>query len=218
MDTGGHHALVGQALTVLARGLSPFVNHVLAKAVPPGTEWPELLRRKDAANGRGGGEYRSTDLAMMLRAMTERLGDVGYPFSRSMPRQAEIYAKELREVRNKWAHTGEFTAPEAYRAIDSAELLLRSIDAPEPAAALAQLKAAVSPLSTGTPTNSETPVTTTTATKTAPRVPTPPRPPQPGAPRIDIAAIPDLSYAMAHCRIPVIDHITIDNTDRKSVV
>lgn len=67
---------------------------------------------------------------MMLRAMTERLGDVGYPFSRSMPRQAEIYAKELREVRNKWAHTGEFTAPEAYRAIDSAELLLRSIDAP----------------------------------------------------------------------------------------
>ncbi|AWT52246.1 DUF3320 domain-containing protein [Mycolicibacterium smegmatis] len=212
MDTGGHHALVGQALTVLARGLSPFVNHVLAKAVPPGTEWPELLRRKDAANGRGGGEYRSTDLAMMLRAMTERLGDVGYPFSRSMPRQAEIYAKELREVRNKWAHTGEFTAPEAYRAIDSAELLLRSIDAPEPAAALAQLKAAVSPLSTGTPTNSETPVTTTTATKTAPRVPTPPRPPQPGAPRIDIAAIPDLSYAMAHCRIPVIDHITIDNT------
>ncbi|AKS35857.1 DUF3320 domain-containing protein [Mycolicibacterium goodii] len=212
MDTGDHHSLVGQALTVLARGLSPFVNHVLAKALPPGTEWPELLRRKDAANGRGGGEYRSTDVAMMLRAMTERLGDVGYPFNRSMPRQAEIYAKELREVRNKWAHTGAFTAPEAYRAIDSAELLLRAIGASEPAAALAQLKSAVSPLKTDTPATSETPVSTNTATKTAPRVPTPPRPPQPGAPRIDIAAIPDLSYAMAHCRIPVIDHITIDNT------
>lgn len=31
-------------------------------------------------------------------------------------------------------------------------------------------------------------------------------------PRIDISAVADLSYAMAHCRIPVIDHITVHNT------
>lgn len=32
-----------------------------------------------------------------------------------------------------------------------------------------------------------------------------------GAPVITIHAVDDLSYAMAHCRIPVIDHITVDN-------
>lgn len=32
------------------------------------------------------------------------------------------------------------------------------------------------------------------------------------APWIEISAVTDLSYAMAHCRIPVIDHITVHNT------
>ena len=33
--------------------------------------------------------------------------------------------------------------------------------------------------------------------------------PTPSAGRIEIHAISDLSYAMAHCKIPVVDHITI---------
>lgn len=215
MDPVDHHSLVGQALPVLARGLSPFVTTVLAPLVAAGGDWAELIRKKDAANGRGGGEYRSTDLALMLRAMTERLGDAGYPFTRNMPRQAEIYAKEMREVRNKWAHTGQFNAAEAYRAIDSAELLLRSIGVTEQAEQLAELKATVSPL--GVKNRAEPqpePVVT------APKPTAPPPPPTLDTPRIDIAAIPDLSYAMAHCRIPVIDHITVDNTggDRQGAV
>ncbi|MFV8170905.1 Swt1 family HEPN domain-containing protein [Mycolicibacterium peregrinum] len=207
MDPVDHHSLVGQALPVLARGLAPFVTKVLAPLAPAGGDWSELIRKKDAANGRGGGEYRSTDPALMLRAMTERLGDAGYPFTRNMPRQAEIYAKEMREVRNKWAHTGQFSAAEAYRAIDSAELLLRTIGVAEQAEQLAELKATVSPL--GAEPRPE-PQSEATQTPTAPKAA--PLPPTLGTPRIDIAAIPDLSYAMAHCRIPVIDHITIDNT------
>ena len=135
MNNVDRHQLIGQALTTLAAGLSPFVSQVLNRAIPPGTDWAQLLRAKDAANGRGGGEYSNRDVALMLRAMTERLGDLGYPFNRAMPRQAEIYAKELREVRNKWAHTGEFTEAETYRAIDSAELLLRAIGAADVARA-----------------------------------------------------------------------------------
>ena len=34
------------------------------------------------------------------------------------------------------------------------------------------------------------------------------------APAIEISAVSDLSYAMAHCRIPVIDHITVRNPGR----
>lgn len=209
------HQLVGQTLTTLAGGLGPFVAHVLNRALPPGTDWVDLLKAKDAANGRRGGEYRGSDVALMLRAMTERLGDLGYPFNRAMPRQAEIYAKELREVRNKWAHTGEFSVAETYRAVDSAELLLRAIGAPEVAAQVQKLKAPVAPIAAPTappqPPQSET----------APAPDPAPQPPPPAdAPRIKVAAIGDLSYAMAHCRIPVIDQITVDNTggDRQGAV
>ena len=71
--------------------------------LPPETDWAELLRAKDSANGRRDGEYQSRDLALMLRAMTERLSELGYPFIKPMPRLAEIYAKELREVRNRFS-------------------------------------------------------------------------------------------------------------------
>ncbi|GAA2531712.1 DUF3320 domain-containing protein [Mycolicibacterium diernhoferi] len=211
------HQLIGHTLTTLAAGLSPFVSQVLNRAVPPGTDWAELLRAKDAQNGRGGGEYRSGDVALMLRAMTERLGDLGYPFNRAMPRQAEIYAKELREVRNKWAHTGEFTDTETYRAIDSAELLLRAIGAADVAERVHHLKAAVAPIAAAPAPQPATPAPPRPAPATAPASkPVPPA----DAPRIDISVIADLSYAMAHCRIPVIDHITVDNTggDRQGAV
>ena len=119
VDHVDHHSLVGEALKILAGGLNPFVTGVFARRLPPGTEWPDLLRAKDEIAGRRGGEYQSRDVALQLRAMTERMGDLGYPFTRHMPRQAEAYAKELRGVRNQWAHNGEFTAAEAFRAIDS---------------------------------------------------------------------------------------------------
>ncbi|WP_445166987.1 DUF3320 domain-containing protein [Mycolicibacterium sp. Dal123E01] len=203
MNAVDRHALIGQTLTTLAGGLSPFVTHVLNRVLPPGTDWAELLRAKDSANGRRGGEYQSRDLSLMLRAMTERLGELGYPFSKAMPRQGEIYSKELREVRNKWAHTGEFTDAETYRAIDSAELLLRAIGATEVAERVHQLKSGVAP--TAAPGKHALAPEVVGAPSAA--MPAPPE----DAPRIDIAAITDLSYAMAHCRIPVVDHITIDN-------
>lgn len=77
------------------------------------------MRHKDAAAGRQMGMYRSGDLSLMLRAMTERLGEFGFPFTRHISRPGQNYASELREVRNRWAHNETFTAAEAYRAIDS---------------------------------------------------------------------------------------------------
>lgn len=213
MNNVDRHQLIGQTLTTLAGGLSPFVAQVLNRVMPPGTDWADLLRAKDAVNGRRGGEYQNSDVSLMLRAMTERLGDLGYPFNRAMPRQAEIYAKELREVRNKWAHTGEFSQTETYRAIDSAELLLRAIGSAEAAARVHELKAAVAP--TG-PTPAQPPAQTSKIGPTSASTP----PPASDAPSITISAISDLSYAMAHCRIPVIDHITVDNMggDRQGAV
>lgn len=206
MDSVDHHGIVGDALTSLIEHLEPFVARVLDPALPAGTQWPELLRAKDAANGRRGGEYRSRDLSLMLRAMTERLGELGYPFSRHLSRQAENYARELRTVRNQWAHNEQFDAAQAYRAVDSAELLLRAIGADEQADAVQRLKGPVAPATSTAPSDDlKSTARSTTSDRPAPRTNR-----DIAAARIDISAVSELSYAMAHCRIPVIDHITVD--------
>ena len=79
MDERDYHAAVGEAINVLIGGLNPFVQRVMSAALAASVQWTEVLRKKDAASGRGRGDYRSGDLSLMLRAMTERLGDLGYP-------------------------------------------------------------------------------------------------------------------------------------------
>jgi hypothetical protein len=219
VDDRDFHSAVGEAINVLIGGLKPFVQRVMSSALPPNVEWTELLRRKDAASGRGRGEYRSGDLSLMLRVMTERLGNLGYPFSHHMSRQAQNYASELRDVRNRWAHNEPFTADTTYRAIDTAELLLRAIGEETQAAQVAQLKRALPPR-TGAKHSvepePETPPVEDVRPAPAPppsESPAPPISAPKATPRIQIHAVADLSYPMAHCRIPVIDHISVDNTD-----
>ena len=51
-DAVDYHSAVGDALMILIDGLTPFVQRVTSAALPPGVEWTELLRQKDAASGR----------------------------------------------------------------------------------------------------------------------------------------------------------------------
>lgn len=203
------HPTVGEALGILIEGLSPFVDRVFAGVLSPGVAWPEVLRRKDEAAGRRVGTYRSGDLSLQLRAMTERLGALGYPFSGHLPRTAQNYASELRDVRNRWAHNELFTAEQAYRALDSADLLLRAIGADDHAARIAQLKSAVAPGRPAEPSPTEPSRTERPAPQHVELSEEPETAAE--APRIAIHAVADLSYPMAHCRVPVIDHITVDN-------
>src|SRR5699024_3887773 len=76
----------------------------------------------------------------MLRVLTEHLGTLGYPFSDLLTRQASNCASELRSVRNKWAHNEEFSVAETFRALDSAEILLRTIHADAEADHVAESK------------------------------------------------------------------------------
>lgn len=225
MSETNYHSVVGEALSMLIDGLTPFIADVSAKAFPPSVSWTELLRRKDAAAGRQMSMYRSGDLSLMLRAFTERLGEYGFPFTRNLPRTVQNYASELRDVRNRWAHTEPFTTAEAYRAIDSVELLLRAIGAASAAGGAARLKSTVVPLQPGAPDpdphspTADRSEPSPTAAADPPVVPTARFAPSSAVPtpttstsgaRIEIHAISELSYPMAHCRIPVIDHITID--------
>jgi hypothetical protein len=206
VDDRDYHAAVGEAINVLVGGLTPFVQRVMSTALPPSVAWTELLRRKDAAAGRRTGEYRTGDLSLMLRVMTERLGNIGYPFSQHLSRQAQNYASELRDVRNRWAHNEQFNVAEAFRAIDTAELLLRAIGADAQAAQVAELKVEISPAQGGKHSAGPAPSEEVQAERVQFAPPPPsagvwtPPPPQDvpvDAPRIEVHAVSDLSYPMA---------------------
>lgn len=206
MDDPNHHSVVGEALGFLIDGLKPFVERVMREAAPDVPDWTSVLQRKDGLSGRHNLTYSNRDLSLMLRAMTERLGDLGYPFDRALSRQGQNYASELRDVRNKWAHNESFSPASAYRAMDSMELLLRLIAADEEADRIAELKAPLLPVRPA----SDAPETDVAPIAIAPTpgavvAPTA----APGAPSIAISAIPVLSYPMALSRIAIVDEMSI---------
>jgi hypothetical protein len=213
MDAARCHAAVGETLTLLVDGLAPFVEKVFSTKLPPQIGWPTVLERKDNLAGRRGGIYSSRDLSLLLRVLTERLGELGYPFDGELPRQGQAYASELREVRNSWAHNQLFTAQSAYRAADSAALLLRMVDGHVQADLVDALKLRLLPVrlapdSAGNdlPAPDLSELTELAAEPTADPI----RADESSA-SIAIKSVPFLSYAMAHCSVPVVDEIVIEN-------
>lgn len=125
---------VERALGTLSVHLEPFVAEVLNPVLPVGTTWPDVLRVKDSeAHGASERSYEGTDVQLQLRAVTEKLGALGYPFAGRLSRAEGNLASELRSVRNDWAHQKPFEYDDTYRVLDTAERLLRSIGAPEAA-------------------------------------------------------------------------------------
>ncbi|MBU2074163.1 MAG: DUF499 domain-containing protein [Actinobacteria bacterium] len=126
---------VSRALDITAEALGSFVARQLAPHVPAGAEWPAILRALDEQKGNDkvGFLYAPTDLALQLRVMTERLGAIGFPFSSALSRAEQNLAGELRDIRNRAAHGAPFNFDDTYRALDTAERLLRAADQPRAA-------------------------------------------------------------------------------------
>lgn len=204
------NSVVGEALGLLVDGLAPYVAKVMGEALPDELAWTSILRLKDVQGGRPARVYSERDLSLVLRAMTERLGDLGYPFSQHLSRQGQSYASELREVRNQWAHNQPFTAATARRALDSAELLLREIGAMVQAEAVSASKAEISDtMGHGAlsghgqlPATDEASPGSVLGSAPAVAIDRP-------TIEISISALPVMSYAMAHCRIPVVTEVSV---------
>src|SRR3954465_12944881 len=96
---------IGTALDLLSTVLEPFVADTLARYVPEGQDWAALFATKD---GREGRDYDRHDPQLQLRALTENLGRIGWPFSAKLSRGEQNLASELRDVRNGWAHRKPF--------------------------------------------------------------------------------------------------------------
>lgn len=135
--------IIGGSVDDLAEGLRPFIERVFAERLPQGPSWVQIVAHKDELAGRPTAHHHANDVGLMLRVMTEKLGSLGYPFDGRISRQATNWASEMREVRNKHAHQVEFSLAETYRALDSAELLLREVGADDEARRIAARKPAV---------------------------------------------------------------------------
>ena len=101
---------VGRALALVAEGLGPFVDQECG--LKYGVDWENAVP--------GDGTRSKTDVQFLLRTMTSTWRDV---FERTLGRMERNYVSELIDARNRWAHQEAFSSDQAYRALDSAELL-----------------------------------------------------------------------------------------------
>jgi hypothetical protein len=128
-------ALARQALDLLRAGLAVFVARALLcpDEAAGGRQW---TLRVDAAN--------APDTQALLGLLLVHWTDV---FQKWFTPRERIFVRslvfELRHWRNQWAHERPFSPDDTYRAVDSAERLLRACGARREAAAVKDLKAQV---------------------------------------------------------------------------
>lgn len=126
---------VGKALDFLAEGLKDPVDGVMTRLFHT-EDWASALAKLDQE--KYGGDLRTlsgSDVYVQLRAITE----FGKQFNALLTRSQQAYASELRDVRNKWAHGDTFDSDEALRAMNTIQLLLEAVDAPDSAADVQKL-------------------------------------------------------------------------------
>jgi len=128
---------VERMFAAMAPALDDFIARVIGAESPElGASWVELVRAKDESKGIQGKLYDPLDPQTQFRMLTEGTitkhhREGWFPFSDALGRAGETYASELRQTRNDWAHNQAFTDDDAYRALDTAERLLKLVGAPE---------------------------------------------------------------------------------------
>ncbi len=131
-----NRARVERCLDLLRRGLAPFIERELRRAVEARRQDPDFLRTVTTSARQEDAPLAQWDAAALLRLMW----DLWNPVFRSVLGFAErSLVSELRTHRNNWAHQKPFSDDDAYRAVDSAARLLTAVSAPE-ATVLADLK------------------------------------------------------------------------------
>jgi hypothetical protein len=112
-------------LESLNTGLRPFVERELQATY--GKDWVAqagLLDPRAPVNKR---EPRM-DAHALLGVMWDQWNDV---FKKTLGQAERTLVRELRDVRNKWAHQEAFSTDDAYRSLDCIQRLPNAVSAPE---------------------------------------------------------------------------------------
>lgn len=134
---------IQQAMDLLSEGLDEFISGTM-KPVIGDLEWPSILSELDSMRGKDGWAYSRRDVALQLRMLTERLGNLGYPFDAGdKNRTLSSYGSVLRIVRRRWAHNDEFGTYDALAAVDTVRTVLAHIGDAKRAGTAAELRSSV---------------------------------------------------------------------------
>jgi hypothetical protein len=105
-----------RGLQLLADRLEPIISRTLAPDLD-GLSWTVLLTEIDRLKGKVPHTYTRTDVQAQLRVLTERLGNIGYPFD-DHTRTVSTLGGELRIARNRISHMDDLTLLDAWRTLD----------------------------------------------------------------------------------------------------
>ena len=104
--------------------LGPLIASALEDRLD-GKPWTSVLEQLDIAKRRSPRRYNASDVQSQLRMLTERLGDLGYPFDRAGGRLVSTLGNYLRILRNAEKHNDALTAMDAVRTHDCCSRLLQ---------------------------------------------------------------------------------------------
>ena len=116
--------LVGKSFELLAEGLEPFVERHLMGVVPGGMDWLEWMS-KHVYRQNPGLKLNKSDPLVHLRAIAHE----EKTFAGTLSRADRSYVQELWDFRTRWAHNSVFNEADTHRVLDTAERLLRAVDA-----------------------------------------------------------------------------------------
>jgi predicted AAA+ superfamily ATPase len=118
---------VGQALSLLSAGLTPFVERECKAKY--GSDWVQLVARSERAN--------PSDVQFLLAVLADEWRNV---FSRVLDKGHRAFVGELIEIRNRWAHQSRFSTDDAYRALDTTHRLLTAVAAADQASEVDRMR------------------------------------------------------------------------------
>jgi predicted AAA+ superfamily ATPase len=119
---------IGRALDLLQSGIGPYADREFRVAFQAGAITPAAFRKFADDPNLENKQLTEWDVAALLKLMWETWNEV---FKKTLGHAERSLVSELREVRNRWAHQGTFTADDAYRALDSVQRLLSAVSAPQ---------------------------------------------------------------------------------------
>jgi len=110
------------AMQVLATGLGPHVDRCLTQRI--GSDWPGAVSRDGRVPSNA-----TSDAQFLLKAMIALWREGG--FADTLGHAGRSWVGELLDTRNRWAHNESFSSDQAYRALDTVQLLLNAVGAGE---------------------------------------------------------------------------------------
>src|SRR5690625_5625575 len=101
-----------QALLILSPALDAHIEKVIADVIGHDVPWTYVLEELDKMRGKNPQKLSRRDPAVQFRMITERLGELGYPFDRqNRNRLFSTYGQMLRLARNQLSHPDDQIEP-----------------------------------------------------------------------------------------------------------